>query len=148
MRLLESQDGRLVYCADNPLKGVGDTVLWSTVTFHLLSIDPDRKSGLLALSKGSDSKLRFQVLRSNVRTLLKPSAPTSTSIEFKGQFVLSRAVTKNTVDIVHTYETLSGTKVNILHYFNNTFVEVPGVQQAPDAPKGATVLSADLWGIA
>ncbi|KAE9388392.1 hypothetical protein BT96DRAFT_927133 [Gymnopus androsaceus JB14] len=148
IHLLESQKGRLVYRSDDPLKNVGANVPWSTVTFYPLSIDPDGKSGLLALSKGSDAKLQFQVLRSSARTLLTPSAPISTSIEFKGQFLLSRAVAKNTVDVVHTYETTSGTKVDILHYFNDTFIEVPGVQQAPDAPKGASVMSADLRGIA
>ncbi|KAL6297836.1 hypothetical protein BKA93DRAFT_831210 [Sparassis latifolia] len=146
--LLRSQDGRLCYRQDDGLTKAGEAVLWkSTITFLPYPADEDGKTSLLAVSD-NNGYLSTQLLRSTGPSLLLPSSPLVTNIAYNGHLTLARTTSTGTVDLVNTFTKLSGdrqTNVNVLRFFNNTFVNTEDVAQP--GKSSTSVVWSDVRGI-
>jgi hypothetical protein len=127
---------------------VGKAVLWTdTTTFLPYRVDEDGKTGLLSLSKNSNNKLQYQILRSTGSNLLTPSSSVTTSFTYTGDIALTRTTSHGTADLLNITSTSKGAVVTVLRFYNDALVEVNNVQQpGTDKVKGCTFHTADLRG--
>ncbi|KAL4258255.1 Insecticide toxin TcdB middle/N-terminal domain-containing protein [Pleurotus pulmonarius] len=145
--LFESQNGSLVYRADEPLVSAGKTINWlSTISFLPFGADEDGKTSLLVATKNLSGNLQVQMLRSTGPTLLPPTAAVVTNIPYDGNLTLARTTTPFAVDLLNTFAPITGsTRVDVLRFSGDSFVNVAGVTQP--GVHSSFVSWADLRGI-
>ncbi|KAK7452669.1 hypothetical protein VKT23_012067 [Stygiomarasmius scandens] len=144
---IESKNGLLEFRSDGPFIDVGTQIQWTQTTSFLALPEQDGKTGLLLLSQSMNSFLQFMTLRSTGKTLALSELVT-TSLLYSGNINLGRSTSVSSLDLVNTFETVNGTEIAVLHFFNGTFVNITGVKQPPGTSvSGFRVDFADLRGI-
>lgn len=148
MNFFESQNGYIKFRGDMPfVDKIGDPIPWTDTTAFLALPEQDGKTGLLLLSRSAKAFLQFRTLRSTGKSF-HVSDLTTTNILYRGDINLGHSVSTSSLDLVNTFPTANGTEVSVLHFFNDTFVNVVGVTQPPETSlQGYETTFADLRGV-
>lgn len=148
INFFESVDAKLTYRSGSSFRNVAANIPFTTSTsFMGFSADGDGKTSILVVSRNTNGYLVLQLLRSTGPSLIADPQPTVTSTLYNGNLTVNRVSSTSTVDLINSFDGLSGPQLGVLRFDGEKFYAIDGVLQPKSVSQGSTVRWADLNGV-